>query len=125
MITFYDGLFAKTWEIIKEAHDCEDILHDLDRIEQAKANVYSFGGVFAAAQLDRELRQKYPTIDVMLGIANAMQPNPLFPLQNEQARSEEEKAVSNLQQDYCGILCDTAVKKGMKQSIEDCIENVN
>lgn len=125
MITFYDGLFTKTLEIMKEAHDCADILHDLDRIGQAKANVHSYGGVFAADQLDRELRQKYPMIDVMLNIADAMRSNPLFPPQDGQARSEEEKAVSNLQQDYCGILCDTAVKKGVKQSIKDCIKDVN
>lgn len=123
MITFYDGLFAKTLEIMKEAHDCVDILHDLDRIEQAKANVHSYGGVFAAAQLDRELRQKYPTIDVMLGIANAMRSDPLFPPQIEQNRTIEEIAMDNLQQDYCGILCDMAVKKRVKQSIKDCIKD--
>lgn len=124
MITFYDGLFAKTLEIMKEVHDCSDILLDLDRIGQAKANVYSYGGVFAADQLDRELRQKYPTIDVMLNIANAMCSNSLLPQQSGRNRTMEEAAIDNLQQDYCGILCDVAVKKGVKQSIEDCIENV-
>lgn len=39
MITFYDGLFTETLEIMKEAHDCADILRDLDRIGQAKTNV--------------------------------------------------------------------------------------
>lgn len=124
MINFYDGLFAKTLEIMKEAHDCADVLHDLDRIERAKANVNSYGGVFAAAQLDRELREKYPMIDVILDIANTMYSNPLLPPQDRQARSEEERAISNLQQDYCGIICDTAVKKGVKQSIKDCIMSV-
>ena len=125
MITFYDGLFAKTLEIMKEARDCADILRDLDRIGQAKANVYSYGGVFAADQLDRELRQKYPTIDVMLNIADTMRSNPLFPPQDRQTCSEEERAISNLQQDYCGILCDVAVKKEVKKSIKDCIKDVN
>ena len=125
MITFYDGLFAKTLEIMKEAHGCADILRDLDRINQTTAKVYSYGGVFAADQLDRELRQKYPMIDVMLNIADNMRSNSLFPPQDGPARSKQEKAISNLQQDFCGILCDTAVKKGMKQSIKDCIKDVN
>lgn len=124
MITFYDGLFAKTLEIMKEAHDCADILCDLDRIGQAKASVYSYGGVYAADRLDRELREKYPMIDVMLDFANTMRPNSLFLPQGGKACSEEERAISNLQQDYCGILCDVAVKKGMKQSIKDCITSV-
>lgn len=93
----------------------------IDRIEQAKANVYSCDGVFAAGRLDQELRQKYPTIDVMLSIANTMRSNPLAPPQVGKIHSEEEKAISNLQQDYCGILCDVAVKKGIKQNIGDCI----
>lgn len=84
----------------------------------------SYGGVFAAAQLDRELREKYPMIDVMLDIANTMYSNPLLPPQDRQAHSEEERAISNLQQDYCGIICDTAVKKGVKQGIKDCIMSV-
>lgn len=125
MITFYDGLFAKTLEIMKEAHDCADILHDLDRIGQAKANVYSYGGAFAADRLDQELRQKYPMIDVMLNIADTMCSNPLFSPQSGQNRTMEEAALASLQQDYCGILCDVAVKKGVKKSIKDCIKDVN
>lgn len=124
MIVFYNGLFAKTLEIMKEAHDCTDILRDLDRIGQAKANVYSYGGVFAAGQLDQELRQKYPTIDVLLNIAKAMRSNPLLPPQSGRNRTMEETAIANLQQDYCGILCDVAVKKGVKKSIKDCIMSV-
>lgn len=124
MIVFYDDLFAKTWETIKEAHDCTDILRDLDRIGQAKANVYAYGGVLAADQLDQELRQKYPTIDVMLRVADTMRTNPLLPPQTGRPLSAEETAISNLQQDYCGILCDMAVKKGIKKSIKDCIESV-
>lgn len=125
MIQFYDGLLVKTLETIKEAYDCVDILCDLDRIERAKANVYSCGGIFTADQLDRELREKYPAINAMLNIADAMLSNPLLPPRVRQIRSSEEIAVANLQQDYCGILCDTAVKKGLKQSIKDCIKSVD
>lgn len=125
MIIFYDGLFTKILEIMKEAHDCADILRDLNRIAQAKANVYSYGGVFVAGQLNQELRQKYPAIDVMLSIANTIHSSPLPLLQSGRTHTMEEEAMDNLQQDYCGILCDMAVKKGVKQSIKDCIENVN
>lgn len=127
MIHFYDELFIKTLEFIKEAKDCADTLHDLNRIEQAKANVYFAGGVLAADKLDRELRIKYPTIDKMLDIANAMRHNSPLPSspQTGQTRTVEDIAISNLEQDYCGILCDTALKKGVKQSIKDCIMSVD
>ena len=123
MIHFYSTIQSKTLEIIKEAHDCADILQDLNRIEYAKANLYTvYGGVFAADQLDRELRKKYPTIEKMLDLANTMlPPSP----QASNIRSEEDRAISSLNQDYCGILCDTAVKKGLAKRIKDCIESVD
>ena len=34
---FFDNIVAKTFETIKDAHDCADILNDLNQIEQAKA----------------------------------------------------------------------------------------
>ena len=123
MIHFYSTIQSKTLEIIKEAHDCADVLLDLNRIEQAEANLYNpYIGVSAADQLDRELRRKYPTIDKMLDLANTLlPPSP----QASNIRSEEDRALSNLNQDYCGILCDTAVKKGLARSIKDCIESVD
>lgn len=124
MINFYDGLFVRILEIMKQAHDCADILRDLERIQQAKANIYSYGDVFAADQLDRELRQKYPMIDVMLNTAQAMRSSLLLPPQSGWNCTMEEAAISSLQQDYCGILCDVAVKKGVKESIKDCIMSV-
>ena len=30
----------------------------------------------------------------------------------------------NLEQDYWGILCDIAIKKGIKKGLEDCIGHV-
>lgn len=123
MIHFFSVIQNRTLEIIKEAHDCADVLLDLNRILQAKANLYTaYGGVSVADQLDRELRQKYPAIDMMLDFANAMlPPSPQAP----KICSAEDRAISNLDQDYCGILCDTAVKKGLAHSIKDCIESVD
>lgn len=96
---------------------------DLNRILQAKANLHAvYGGVSVANQLDRELRQKYPAIDMMLDFANAMlPPSP----QTSKICSAEDSVISNLDQDYYGILCDTAVKKGLVRSIKDCIEFVD
>lgn len=123
MIHFFSAIQNSTLEIIKEARDCADVLRDLSQIEQAKANLFGgYGAVFGANQLDRELRKKYPTIDMMLDIANTMlPPSP----QVSRIRSEVDQAIANLNQDYCGILCDTAVKKGLVKSIKDCIESVD
>ena len=121
MIHFYSTIVNRALEIVKEAHDSADVLLDLNQIEQAKANLY-YGGVFAADQLDQKLRRKYPTIDKMLALANTMlPPSP----QVSKIRSDEDRLMSNLTQDYFGILCDTAVKKGLTQSIKDCIESVD
>ena len=122
MIHFYDNIVAKTLEIIKEAHDCADILCDLSRIEQAKANVNLYGGVSAAHQLDKELREKYSCIDAMINFANTMLPQ--VP-QSEKTCSPSEAAVSNLTQDYYGILCDTAVKKEVVREIKQFIRFID
>ena len=127
MIHFYDDLFIKTLECIKEAKDCADTLNDLNRIEQAKANVYFDGGLLTADQLDRELRMKYPIIDKMLDIANAMRMNsPLSPApRTGQTRSAEDIAISNLEQDRCGIICQVALKKEIVQNIKEIIRIVD
>lgn len=122
MIHFYPELVAKIEEIIKDAHDCANIFCDLNRIEQAKANVNLYGNVLAAEQLDRELREKYPLIDKMLNFANTMLP----PVpQGRKSYSPSEAAVSNLTQDYYGILCDTAIKKEMIRNAKEFIKSVD
>lgn len=123
MIHFFSTIQNRALEIIKEAHDCVDIFRDLERIKDAKVNLSTiYADVPAADRLDRELRRKYPTIDCMLDFANTMlPPSP----QVSQIFSPEERAASNLNQDCCGILCDTAVKKGIAKSIKDCIESVD
>ena len=122
MIHFYESIVAKTLETIKDAYDCADILHDLSRIEQAKANVNLYGGVSTAHQLDEELRKKYPCIDAMINFANTMlPPGP----QSKKIYSPNEAAVSNLTQDYYGILCDTAVKKKIVPEMKQFIRFVD
>ena len=75
MIHFFSTIQNRALEIIKEAHDCADIFQDLERIKEAKVNLSTiYADVSAANRLDCELRQKYPTIDRMLYLANTMLP---------------------------------------------------
>ena len=122
MIYFYDDLVARTVETIKESHDCTDILNDLNRIDQAITNINLYGNLSVADQLDRELRHKYPCINNMVEFAN------FFSISEPRAKkkySASEAALSNLEQDYFGILCDTAIKKQMVHSIKEFIKNVD
>lgn len=122
MIYFYDEIIAKTLDKIKDAHDCGDVLLDLTQIEQAVIRLKSGGDWFAANQLDYELRQKYSCIDAMINLANTISvPSP----QAEKIYSPIEAAIANLNQDYYGILCDTAIKKGITQDIKQFIQFVD
>ena len=121
MIYFYDDLVEKTVETIKEAYDCADILNDLKRINQAITNIKLYGNWSAADHLDQELRQKYPCIDNMVDFANSI-PVPVQRVKKNYSPSEA--VLSNLEQDYFGILCDTAIKKQMVHSIKEFIKNV-
>ena len=105
-IYFASDLRERTLKELMEAHDCADVKNDLDRIQWT----IQCGKNGQAGYLDREMRQKYPMIDYMLQVANH------FPAQAHSPRycgksitASPEK--SNLEQDYWGILCDTAVKK--------------
>ncbi len=122
MIHFYNELVARTVETIKEARDCTDILNDLKRIDQAITDINLCGNVSAADQLDRELRHKYPCINNMIEFANSI---PVSELRLKKNYSASEAALSNLEQDYYGILCDTAIKKQMVHSIKEFIKNVD
>lgn len=122
MIYFYDDLVEKTVETIKEAYDCANILNDLKRINQAITNIKLYGNWSAADHLDQELRQKYPFIDNMVDFANSI-PVPVQRVKKNYSPSEA--VLSNLEQDYFGILCDTAIKMQMVHSIKEFIKNVD
>ena len=122
MIYFYEDLVAKTVETIKESYDCADILNDLNRINQAITNIKLYGNWSSPDQLDRELRQKYPCIDNMVAFANS---SPVPVPRAKKNYSPGEAVLSNLEQDYFGILCDTAIKKQMVHSIKEFIKNVD
>ncbi len=106
----------------KEAHDCADVLQDLNRINDAIANIQNYNGIELARGLDEELRIKYPCIDEMLNMAQAMPP--CFPAQCQNNIGSLPEA-EHLRQDYYGIICGTAIKKGVVHEMKDMIERVN
>ena len=116
-IYFASDLRERTLKELVEAHDCADVKNDLDRIRWT----IQCGTNEQAGYLDWEMRQKYPTIDYMLQVANHFPARPARYCVETAASSFEK---SNLEQDYWGILCDTAIKKGIKRSVEDCIDHI-
>lgn len=121
MIYFYDNLVAQTVEIIKSAYDCADVLNDLNRIKQAKARTYN-GDWFTGEMLDQELREKYPCINQLLQVANSF---PSVSRQLEKGSSNSERITMALDQDKYGILCDTAIKKGLVHNAKEFIQFVD
>lgn len=116
-IYFASDLAERTLKALMEAHDCADVKKDLDRIRQ----MIQYGTNEQARALDQEMRQKYPMIDYMLQTTNHFPARPARYCVETAASSFEK---SNLEQDYWGILCDTAIKKGIKRRLEDCIDHV-
>jgi hypothetical protein len=122
MIHFYENMIAEILKNVKESSDCAEICKDINRIKKAIAQVQNCGDRFTANQLDRELRQKYPCIDGMLDVANSI---PCSSLQITKAYSSDEAVIESLWQDYYGILCGTAVKKGYVHSVEELIKYID
>ena len=122
MIYFYDDPVEIKVETIKEAYDCEDILNDLKRINQAITNIKLYGNWSGVDHLDQELRKKYPCIDNMVEFANSI-PVPVPRVKNNYSPSEA--VLSNLEQNYFWILYDTTIKKQMIHSIKEFIKNVD
>lgn len=111
------GLGEQVLELVKEAYDLRDVKHDLERIEKA---VYNNHWPYAEAEsLDREMRRKYPTINVMVQLVNVL--STLSPYQNSTEKTNVSPYTEDLKIDYIGIICDVAIKKGIKETIEDCI----
>ena len=111
------GLGEQVLEHVKEAYDLTDVKHDLERIEKA---VYNNHWPYAEAEsLDREMRRKYPTINAMVQLVNVLSTLP--PYQNSVGKTNVVPYTEDLNLDYFGIICDVAIKKGIKETIEDCI----
>ena len=118
---------------MKENKDLMGVLHDYDSIQSLinEINISDksqFGIVgdslfYRAMTLNSQMRQKYPMIDIMLNAADqrisyrpAVRPAP--------QKHICDQVVSELEQDKYGILCDTAIKKGIIRKIDEFIERV-
>lgn len=119
MIYFYPSIVCKTLEVIKDATDCKTVCNDLARIKAAKAEVEDKGDCAVANLLDQELRKKYPYIILMLTVGDQMLTLPI-----REYNTNALPVMQRLDQDYYGILCDTAIKKGVIKDPIEFIQNV-
>ena len=117
-IRFVLDLESSVLKALKDAEDCADIVRDLGRINYT----ITHGSEQDARALDNELQQKYPAIDAMLRVAATLQTTPIPSYFATVKRAPSAK--SNLRQDYWGIICDVAIRKGIKKDIKDCIDGV-
>ena len=114
------GLGNQVLEVVKEAYDLRDVKHDLETIVEAVYNNWSYE---ASVYLDRELLEKYPTINDVAQFVSGL--SALSPYQNSTEKTNVPQHTEKLQFDYICILCDVAIKKKIKKSIKDCIERVD
>ncbi len=120
MIEFYNDKVFAALELIKDSKECVDVYNDIQTINNYMQNVPNGRSISEAISFDSFLRRKYPCIDLMLNIASAMNRN-----QTEILQSAEAVVLSNLRQDYYGILCDTALKKQLVGEIKEFIKRVD
>lgn len=121
MIHFDNNLVKEAFKIAHEAHELSDVANDLNRINIVLSTTPTMQNLFEAQRLDNELREKYPTIDKMLDIANSYPIATVASQSNTQGLPE----YANLKQDYFGILCYVLLKKEITSSIEQFIEKVD
>lgn len=121
MIHFNPNLVSQAIKIAHETHDLSDVANDLSRINTVLSNTPTMENLFEAQRLDNELREKYPTIDKMIAIANSFS----VVTANLQSKSNDLPEYANLIQDYYGVLCDVLLKKQITTSIEQFIEKLD
>lgn len=139
MIFFKVELNYKALKLIKESHDLLDVATDLDKIDQAQNNIdlhamdyyksqneLSFANyqtsLYNANNLDKELRKKYPTIDLLLNTAEMLPKITVARSSgNAVVKPQEYQA---LNQDRCGIKCHVLIKKGIISHAEQFIDRV-
>lgn len=120
MIHFNRELIQKTYMTIQSSNNYADIFKDLNTISATIDDIKKTGNNYKGDLLDAQIRQKYPGVDAMIRYANK------FPHSNQTtASSPVEITISNLQQDEYGIICDTAIKIGLTDSFNSCIESID
>ena len=117
MIYLNQELYQRVCEVIKDAHDCRDILSDLNKINNALYGLQYGEGQKEARLLDCQLRNKYPLIEAFLDEAS-----PMFSFTEGRTQGIEPVEVMALKQDWCGIICHAALKKGIVQNIKEMLD---
>lgn len=119
MMYLYEEMVYKAEKCIQDLRELHETKQDIDKIDFAMRNIQTLEGIRYANELDKELRQKYPTINLMLNVANSL---PKIS-ENRQgvAKTESVRELSALQQDRCGIICHVLLKKNVVSSLEQCI----
>lgn len=117
MIYFELNFVNHVAEIIYEAEDYIDVAKDLSEIEY----IYNNGSYYEAERLHAKMLHKYPIIMELFQLANALSQQPTFQNSTETAYAFPNK--ENLKLDFYGIICDVALKKGLKESLKDCIDH--
>lgn len=110
---FNKNLYIKALQIIKDADDLNDVAIDLKRIEQLFSMELTSEVMETAKLLDNKLRHKYPTINIMINIANSV------PVRNTSSTDCEYKPLEFLKQDYYGIICDTVLKRDLLHQLKN------
>lgn len=120
-IYFIPELQKTVLQTLLETHEFTEAIKDINDINETIA----YGTEDQARLLDIQLREKYPTIDRMIAVANSM-PRSSGSL-NDTLNADSYNAYSykvNLDEDRWGIICDIALKKGIKENLIDLIVRV-
>ena len=117
MIYFELNFVNHVAEIIYEAEDYIDVAKDLSEIEY----IYNNGSYYEAERLHAKMLRKHPIIGDLLQLANTLSPQPTS--QNSTGTTYAFPNKENLKLDFYGIICDVALKKGLKESLKDCIDH--
>lgn len=133
MIYFRESYISEAYKIIDELREFSDTRDDLQKIEgmkqRIKIAIYSRASVSEmnnvlqhAKNLNDELNRKYPIIQQMLQCANGLKRT--HSTNSMDTSDNIPDAYKMLEQDRCGILCHTLLKKGITNTIEETIEHV-
>ena len=123
-IYFHEHIVQEILKEVHEAHDLKDVGDDLDAVINAKNGIYGFNGLQKAAEVDSKIRKKYK-VDEMVELANRLSVRRIgYMTYNEPQIDEQTKMLICLDQDYHGIIYDTALKKLFIKSFEDIVMKV-
>lgn len=115
-IYFIPELQKTVLQTLSEIHEFTEAIKDINDINETIA----YGTEDQARLLDIQLRKKYPTIDRMIAVVNSMpRSSGSF---NDTLNAYSYKV--DLDEDRWGIICDIALKKGIKENLRDLIVRV-